>query len=191
MVIEGIGRYPVDRKMKHLILLVAVFSFTNVSLAGNSGADAVVLVSIDEIREGKGDLSAKKTVSAGQPDVEVLSTFAAAGYVAVIDLRTDKEDRGFNEPATIMGLGMSYVSMPIGSETDINFEKAAELDKILSGFDGPVLVHCASGNRVGALFALREKANGATNEEALAAGKTAGMTGLEPVVSKVLQSIQE
>ena len=177
--------------MKYLILFVAVFSFANQSLAENSGADAVVLVSIDEIREGKGDLAAKKTVSAGQPDVAVLSTFAAAGYVAVIDLRTDKEDRGFNEPATIMGLGMSYVSMPIGSETDINFEKAAELDKILSGFDGPVLVHCASGNRVGALFALREKANGATNEEALAAGKTAGMTGLEPVVSKVLQSIQE
>jgi uncharacterized protein (TIGR01244 family) len=177
--------------MKRLILLVAVFSFTSQSLAENSGADAIVLVSIDEIRAGKGDLSAKKTVSAGQPDVAVLSTFAAAGYVAVIDLRTDKEDRGFNEPVTIMGLGMSYVSMPIGSETDINFEKAAELDKILSGFDGPVLVHCASGNRVGALFALREKANGATNEEALAAGKTAGMTGLEPVVSKVLQTIQE
>jgi uncharacterized protein (TIGR01244 family) len=174
--------------MKYLILFVAVFSFANQSLAEKSGADAVVLVSIDEIREGKGDLSAKKTVSAGQPDVAVLSTFAAAGYVAVIDLRTDKEDRGFDEPVTIKGLGMSYVSMPIDSETDINFEKAAELDKILSGFNGPVLVHCGSGDRVGALFALREKANGATNEEAIAAGITAGMTRLEPEVTKVLQA---
>ncbi len=67
----------------------------------------------------------------------------------------------------------------------------SEVDKILSGFNGPVLVHCASGNRVGALFALREKANGATNEQAIAAGKTAGMTRLEPEVLKVLQGNQE
>lgn len=174
--------------MKYLILLVAVFSFTSPSLAENSHADTVVLVSIDEIREGKGDLSAKKTVSAGQPDNAVLSTFAEAGYIAVVDLRTDKEDREIDEAVTVMGLGMSYVSMPIDSEKDINFEKAAELDKILSGFDGPVLVHCASGNRVGALFALREKANGATNEAAIAAGKAAGMTRLEPEVTKILQA---
>ena len=173
--------------MKYLILLVAVFSIAQVSRADGTGADAVVLVSIDEIREGRGDLSAKKTVSAGQPDGEVLATFAAAGYVAVVDLRTDKEDRGFDEPATVMGLGMSYVSMPIDSEADINFDKAAELDKILSGFNGPVLVHCGSGNRVGALFALREKASGATDEAAIAAGKVAGMTRLEPEVLKVLQ----
>lgn len=173
--------------MKYLILLVLVFSFSHVSLADGSGADAVVLVSIDAIRAGKGDLSAHKTVSAGQPDSAVLASFAAAGYVAVIDLRTDKEDRGFDEQATVRELGMRYVLMPVGSEEDISFEKAAELDKILSGFDGPVLVHCASGNRVGALFALREKANGATNEAAIAAGKVAGMTRLEPVVQKALQ----
>lgn len=174
--------------MKYLLLLVLVFCFSHVALAGASGAAAVVLVSIDEIREGKGDLSAKNTVSAGQPDSAVLASFAAAGYVAVIDLRTDKEDRGFDEQATVTELGMRYVLMPVGSEEDISFEKAAELDKILSGFDGPVLVHCASGNRVGALFALREKANGATNEEAIAAGKIAGMTRLEPEVIKVLEA---
>jgi uncharacterized protein (TIGR01244 family) len=177
--------------MKYLILLVAVFSITQVSLADSAGTDAVVLVSIDELKEGRGDLSAKKTVSAGQPDSAVLSTFAEAGYIAVIDLRTDKEDRGLDEPSTVMGLGMSYVSMPIDSKVDINFEKAAELAQIVKGFDGPVLVHCASGNRVGALFALNKKAQGASNEEAIAAGKTAGMTRLEPEVLKILQGNQE
>ena len=177
--------------MKTLILFIAVFSFTQVALADSVDTDAVVLVSIDELKEGRGDLSAKKTVSAGQPDSAVLSTFAEAGYVAVVDLRTDKEDRGFDEPATVMGLGMSYVSMPINSEVDINFEKAAELDQIISGFNGPVLVHCASGNRVGALFALNNKAQGSSDEEAIAAGKTAGMTRLEPEVLKVLQGNQE
>lgn len=177
--------------MKYLILLAAVFSITQVSLADSADRDAVVLVSIDELKEGRGDLSAQQTVSAGQPDTAVLSTFAEAGYVAVIDLRTDKEDRGFDEPVTVMGLGMSYVSMPVDSKVDINFEKAAELQQVVNGFTGPVLVHCASGNRVGALFALNEKAQGGSDEEAIAVGKTAGMTRLEPEVLKILQGNPE
>jgi len=172
--------------MKYLILLVVVFSFAQLAIAGGSAADSVVLVSIDELKQGRGDLSTKKTVSAGQPDSAVLASFADAGYAAVIDMRTAEEDRGFDEPATVEGLGMRYISMPIASEDDISFAKAEELDQLLASIDGPVLVHCASGNRVGALFALREKAHGATDQEALAAGKTAGMTRLEPVVVKVL-----
>ena len=48
-------------------------------------------------------------------------------------------------------------------------------------------MHCASGNRVGALMALRASQNGASAEEAMAAGKAAGLTRLEPVVAKRLE----
>ena len=61
-------------------------------------------------------------------------------------------------------------------------QNAANLDQILSDYDGPVLVHCGSGNRVGALLALRQSLLGADDEDALAYGKSAGLTGLEPVV---------
>ena len=57
---------------------------------------------------------------------------------------------------------------------------------MLESYDGPVLIHCASSNRVGALLALRESLRGASDEEALEFGKQAGMTRLEPLVKERL-----
>jgi protein tyrosine phosphatase (PTP) superfamily phosphohydrolase (DUF442 family) len=72
--------------------------------------------------------------------------------------------------------------LPLSSADSISLENARHLDEILSGYDGPVLVHCGSGNRVGALLALRQSLRGADDAEALAYGKSAGLTGLERVV---------
>ena len=109
-----------------------------------------------------------------------------AGFVAVIDLRGEEEDRGIDEVAAVEALGMRYVSLPVHGADDVTFENAEELDRLLGEFDGPVLVHCASGNRVGALVALRASAAGASDDEALAAGKAAGLTRLEPAVAERL-----
>lgn len=117
--------------------------------------------------------------AAGQPSVAGLSELAEAGYAAVIDLRTAGEDRGMDEETTVEELGMDYISLPIAGRDDINFDNAKKLDRFLSKYQGPVLVHCGTGNRVGALLALREKLYGAGDEEALAFGKAAGMTSLE------------
>ena len=113
---------------------------------------------------------------------------AAAGYSTVIDMRAAGEDRGLDEPRVVAQLGMTYLSFPIASEDDISFEKAAALEKILQALPRPVLVHCASGNRVGALFALRAKNLGAASEDALAIGKAAGLTRLENVVLQRLNA---
>jgi len=129
--------------------------------------------------------------SSGQPDADEFALFAEAGYVAVIDLRGEMEDRGLDEEAVLAELGMEYVTLPLSSPDAISYENASKLDEILSGFDGPVLVHCGSGNRVGALLALRESANGASAEDALQYGRDAGMTGLEPVVRSKLAAKDE
>jgi len=51
----------------------------------------------------------------------------------------------------------------------------------------PVLVHCMSGNRVGALFALRAFwLQGMSAVEALAVGRRYGLTKLEPLVVQIL-----
>ena len=122
---------------------------------------------------------------AGQPDVAALKVFADNGYEAVIDLRTATEDRGMDEPTAVEELGMRYVSMPIDSD-DITFESAAALDELLAGFEGPVLLHCASSNRVGALLALRASAKGMDDEQAIELGRRAGMTRLESAVREAL-----
>jgi uncharacterized protein (TIGR01244 family) len=124
--------------------------------------------------------------AAGQPNENGLKELADSGYAAVIDLRTEGEDRGLDEQAVVESLGMDYVSLPIAGRGALNLENAEKLDHILSQYDEPVLVHCGSSNRVGALFALREKTNGADDEDALAFGRSAGMTSLEDTVKERL-----
>lgn len=120
--------------------------------------------------------------SAGQPDAEALSVFRNSGYSAVIDLRGPDEDRGFNEQEAVEALGMTYILLPITSDEDISYASARELDRLIEAQQGPVLVHCASANRVGALIALTASLDGADDEAAVAVGKEGGLTRLEPVV---------
>ncbi len=124
--------------------------------------------------------------AAGQPDADAFKVFADSGYVAIIDLRAEHEPRGLDEQAAVEGLGMDYVLMPIADTAAINFENARRLDEVLKQYDGPVLIHCGSSNRVGALLALRESLNGADDASALQAGRDGGLTGLEMRVIEVL-----
>ncbi|MCH8100138.1 MAG: hypothetical protein IIB74_06850 [Proteobacteria bacterium] len=124
--------------------------------------------------------------AAGQPDADAFKVFADSGYVAIIDLRAEHEPRGLDEQAVVEGLGMDYVLMPIVDAAAINFDNARRLDELLKQYDGPVLIHCGSSNRVGALLALRASLNGADDEGALQVGRDGGLTGLEVRVIEVL-----
>ena len=162
-------------------------------LAGTTVADEMQSIHIDinQVESSDELKPVDGLTSAGQPDAEEFALFAEAGYVAVVDLRGETEDRGLDEVAVLEGLGLEYVSLPLASPETINFDNASKLDEILSGFDGPVLVHCGSGNRVGALLALRESLNGASADEALQYGRDAGMGGAEPLVRSRLAAKDE
>ncbi|MDJ0750378.1 MAG: sulfur transferase domain-containing protein [Woeseiaceae bacterium] len=123
--------------------------------------------------------------TAGQPNEAGFKVFADNGYAAVIDLRTEGEDRGLDEAAVVEDLGMEYVSLPIGGG-DITFEKAAELKRLMDQYDEPILLHCGSSSRVGALLALQEYAATGDRDAALEAGRAAGLTRLE---TKVIDAI--
>ena len=90
--------------------------------------------------------------TAGQPEEEHLRRLAEAGYKTVIDLRASEEDRGFDEPEVVRQAGMEYVNIPVGHEgiEDKTFEQFRQLMK--DPEHRPVLVHCSSANRVGALL---------------------------------------
>ncbi len=126
--------------------------------------------------------------AAGQPDRAALQVFSRNGYTTVIDLRGELEDRGFDEARVVEGLGMDYILFPITGLDAISFENAAKLDQLIAAAKGPVLVHCASSNRVGALLALSKSLDGADTETAIAFGKAGGLAGLEGAVRKVLDS---
>ena len=90
--------------------------------------------------------------AAGEPEREDVERLAEAGYKAVIDLREPGEDRGLDEPEGTRRAGMEYVSIPVGHEDvdDETFERFREL--IAEPDRRPVLIHCSSANRVGALL---------------------------------------
>ena len=169
-----------------LLLFVGILGLS--LFAGNQVAaeEPSVHVNIDELQSSADIVPVDGLTSTGQPDAEQLALFAEAGYVAVIDLRGVEENRGFDEAKAVSGQNMLYVNLPLASADAVNFDNAAKLDETLNGIDGPVLLHCGSGNRVGALLALRESLNGASDEEALAYGRAAGLTGLEDVVRERL-----
>lgn len=120
--------------------------------------------------------------TSGQPDEAALAELADEGYVAVIDLRTPEEDRGLNERETVEDLGMRYVSLPVHGPEGISYENASALDAILNETGRPVLIHCSTGNRSGALLALRQRLLGATADDALEVGERGGMTSLRSTV---------
>jgi uncharacterized protein (TIGR01244 family) len=124
----------------------------------------------------------------GQPDARDLAQLHAQGVRTVIDLRATGEDRGFDEAAEVARLGMTYVALPIAGKDDITPENAQALQVLLREHGDGTLVHCASGNRVGALLALGAARSGASHEEALALGHRAGLTSLEPVVAAQLDA---
>lgn len=129
--------------------------------------------------------------TAGQPDAAQLTAAAASGIKTVIDLRGVAEDRGIDEKATVEGLGMSYVTLPVEGAAGVTYANAAALDKLLADAEGPVLIHCSTGNRAGALLALRAKLAGADAESALALGVAGGVTGLQPTVEQKLTQGQD
>ena len=128
---------------------------------------------------------AEGVVSGGQPSVEQLAMASQAGFKTVINLRGEGEP-GTRE-AEVSAAGMHYVALPIEGGGAITEANARALAVALEEAEPPVLLHCASGNRVGALLALKALyLDGKSAEEALQYGLDSGMTRLEPVVRKEL-----
>ncbi len=116
-----------------------------------------------------------------------LQAAQAQGLKTIVNLCPISEDPGFDEAALVASLGMSYINIPVAGPADLTAEKAHELAKVLAQQSGSVLVHCASGNRVGALFALKaHHVDGAAVEDALAIGRAHGLKAMEPAVRALL-----
>jgi len=129
----------------------------------------------------------------GQPTVAQLESAAAVGVRTIVNLRPEKElgiydTSGRAEAAIVEHLGMRYVLIPVQGGADLNEENARRLAEALEAPDAlPAMVHCASGNRVGALFALKAAwLDGASAEAALELGLGAGMTRLEGAIREKL-----
>ena len=127
--------------------------------------------------------------SAGQPEPDDWRDIKEAGVSAVVNLRPASEQPGVDEAAAVRALGLEHHHLPIASAADLDDERVSLFGALIARLrGGGVLVHCGSGNRVGALFALsRAREPGVTLQQALAYGRTAGLAGLEPQVAEIIR----
>lgn len=130
-----------------------------------------------------------RTIS-GQPTPAELVAAERAGVRHVVNARDIGEFDGWDEAELVDALGMHYHQVPIGSPDDLNRSAVTAFDRILAEIgDDPALLHCASGNRIGALYALRAAwIQGEDAESAIEIGKAHGLTSLEGPVREKLDS---
>ena len=120
---------------------------------------------------------------AGQPSEAALAELAERGVKTIITLRHPDEER-WDEKKVCEKLGLKFHRFQISGPTDINAKLIDDIRKLLVAAkkDSGVLLHCASANRVGAIWlAHRVKDAGLTMPEALAEAKEVGLK------SKVLE----
>lgn len=129
----------------------------------------------------------------GQPDSEQLDAMQAEGIRSVINLRGTPEveelaKEALDEAEYVASLGLPYLHIPISSADDLDADAARQLASWLDNEEHlPALVHCASGNRVGALFAFKAfHLDGQGVGEALRLGREHGMTSLYEAVAERL-----
>lgn len=96
------------------------------------------------------------------------------GFTAVLDLRTPQEGTE-PEQRAVLAAGMRYFNIPIGA-APIAEAQLIEFAKIVEDKSNhPLLIHCQSANRVGAMWTLYRAVRGAPFATAVAEGRSIGL----------------
>jgi len=113
---------------------------------------------------------------AGQPEPQDFALAKEAGVRTVLNIRHPAELGDFDEEAHVIGLGLEYVSLPWGKPEELTDEVFDRYRELLEDSERPVLLHCGSANRVGAVWIpWRVLDGGLSFEAALEEAKTIGL----------------
>jgi uncharacterized protein (TIGR01244 family) len=165
-----------------LMVLMALLSAC--AITSSLDSEAVIHSGVKNIRVADGHL-----FTSGQPSHDQLKQLNKAGIVHVVNLRP-KSEQSWDEQAAIEALGMHYHNIPIGGLNDLTTDNAKALAQLFTAIGAqPSLLHCASGNRVGALVAVMEaELKGKSVDDAIAEGRRWGLTRLAPLVRDKLST---
>ena len=102
----------------------------------------------------------------------------SAGFAAIVDLRSPDEGTDAEKQAATAA-GLRYFNIPIAKGTLVpSGAQVAELARLFDDRGNfPVLVHCASGARAGAMWALYRVESGAPAATALEEARRIGVKG--------------
>ena len=129
----------------------------------------------------------------GQPTQEQLHTAKDAGFDVIINLQKNEEPGAQEEATSVTALGMQYVTIPTDGANGLTKGNAIALAKALKNVNGDqAILHCASGNRAGALLGLKLfVVDSAHANDAIRYAKRAGMTTLEDPLRKAIARLCE
>ena len=169
--------------MRHSIALLFVLALA----ACSATPSRVAMPALPNLVQQSDGIATADAITAS--DIEPLH---AAGIETVVDLRIDDETPEFDERAAVEAAGMKYVNVPVHGANGLTRETVNAFDAAVRNSPKPLLVHCASSNRVGAMAALRAAwIEGASIPDALATGRAWGLRSLEPEVVRVLEGEPE
>ena len=120
----------------------------------------------------------EKVAGGGYVTADQVASLPSKGYSTIINLRYDREKGVMEEMAAAEAAGLIYVSIPVGG-SNFTLEDAQRVADAIDQSPGNVLLHCASGGRVSAVWGLTRALNeGLTPEEAK---RVAAQEGCRPI----------
>jgi uncharacterized protein (TIGR01244 family) len=93
-------------------------------------------------------------VGSGPPALTDVPQLKERGYATIINLRMPSEAGVAEERAAAEAAGLHYVSIPMTGSNFALADAHALREALRSAPPGDVLLHCGSGSRVGALWAM-------------------------------------
>lgn len=127
-------------------------------------------------------------ITAGQPSKEDFKKLKEMGVSKIISLRPETESEPFDAQREAEALGIAFERISVSGAPDLTLDKARQLEQALQG-EEKVFIHCASGNRVGALLAVKAKViEGKSTREALEFGEKAGLSSLRNTVKTLVEN---
>ncbi len=113
---------------------------------------------------------------ASQPSAADLAQAKKDGIKTVMNLRPDAENTAFDERRVVESAGLAYVHIPFAGADDLTDDVFDKTREQLKAARRPILLHCASANRVGAVWAPHRMLDaGLSWDAALAEAKTIGL----------------
>jgi uncharacterized protein (TIGR01244 family) len=105
-----------------------------------------------------------------------LAELKSLGFAMVIDLRGPDEGAEHERRSAAM-VALRYENIPVTAEIPADAQIVAFARLVEDAGNHPLLVHCASASRVGAMWALYRAARGVPFDVALAEARAIGLQG--------------
>lgn len=128
-----------------------------------------------------------KVAGGGYVTAEQVASLPGKGYTTIINLQYERESGVAAEKSAAEAAGLQYVSVPVGG-SNFTLEHAKRVSDAIAQAPGNVLLHCRSGGRVSAVWALtRAIDEGLTPNEA---ATVASEEGCRPISERMVDRVR-